>query len=261
MGAAPKWRLGLGMASFAGRLAGIGSRLILRRGPASQALAALIEETGAGTVWWTRAYDPTSRARDEGVRAALEGRGVGAGSHPGHLLFEPWSVGTKQGGFYKVYTPYWRAMRGRDVGAPLAAPRDLRGPRRWPASDDLDAWKVGAAMSRGAAVVARHAVVGEAAAEARLATFIEERGGDYAETRDFPAAIGTSASSENLTCGEIPVRACWQAGQRAMAEGRPGAETFLRELGWREFACHLLYHARRLMAGNWREEYDAFRPI
>ena len=44
----------------------------------------------------------------------------------------------------------------------------IRGPAAWPASDRLADWGLGAAMNRGAAVVARHAVVGEEAARDRL---------------------------------------------------------------------------------------------
>lgn len=56
LGAAPKWRLGLGLGCFGEALADKGSRLILRAGPAREVLEALIEETGAGAVWWQRAY-------------------------------------------------------------------------------------------------------------------------------------------------------------------------------------------------------------
>ena len=43
-----------------------------------------------------------------------------------------------------------------------------------------------------------------------------------------------------------------------MQEGKRGAETFLKELVWREFAYHLMYHTPRILDQNWREEWDAF---
>ena len=63
-GAAPKWRLGLGVERFAETLSDRGSRLVLRRGTALAALRELVRETGAGAVFWTRLYDPASRKRD-----------------------------------------------------------------------------------------------------------------------------------------------------------------------------------------------------
>ena len=110
LGAAAKWRLGLGLAQFAKALDGIGSRLIFRRGAALDVLQALVAETGAGAVHWSRLYAPEAKARDTEVKAALRQAGVEAESHAGHLLFEPWTVQTGQGGFYKVYSPCWRAV-------------------------------------------------------------------------------------------------------------------------------------------------------
>jgi deoxyribodipyrimidine photo-lyase len=155
LGAAPKWRLGLAVESFAAALEGIGLRLTLRRGPALAVLEALIDETGAGGVWWSRLYDPAGVARDTKVKAALKAGGREARSFAGHLLHEPWEVETGQGGFYRVFTPYWRAMRGIEVALPEAAPARLRGPQVRPRSERLEDWRLGAAMRRGAAVVAR----------------------------------------------------------------------------------------------------------
>lgn len=258
LGAAPKWRLGLSVAAFAQALEGIGLRLTLRRGPALEVLQRLVAETGAGGVWWSRLYDPASVARDTGVKAALKGQGVEARSFAGHLLHEPWTVATGQGGFYRVFTPYWRTVRDRMVDAPEATPGRARGPGDWPASERLEDWHLGAAMHRGAAVVARFQAVGEAAAQAKLAAFLGGPVARYAEARDFPGVAGTSRLSENLTYGEIGIRAVWHAGLRARDEGRAGAESFLRELAWREFSYHLMHHTPHITSGNWKPDWDAF---
>lgn len=258
LGAAPKWRLGLGIEAFARTLERHGSRLILRRGPALQVLEALVAETGSAAVHWSRLCERSWRARDAAVKAGLKGRGTEAVSHPGHTLHEPWEIVTGQGGFYKVYTPFWKAVKAREVAAPLPAPAWLAAPAAWPASDRLDDWRLGAAMNRGAAVVARHVRVGEAAAEERLAEFIGNRIDRYAACRDQPSVPVTSGLSENLTYGEISARTVWHAGLRALDEGRNGAEKFLQELVWREFAWHLLYHTPEIASRNWRPDWDAF---
>ncbi len=255
--AAPKWRLGLAVEAFAEALDKAGSRLILRRGDALQTLRALVAETGATAVHWNRLYDPDSRKRDEGVKAALKADGIAAISHNGHVLFEPWTVETQTGGFYRVYTPLWKAVRGRDPGAMLPAPR-IPAPATWPASDKASDWQLGAAMDRGAAVVAKHVAVGEAAAAKRLDDFIEDRIDTYKEARDFLAKDSTSLLSENLTYGEISARACWWAGQRAMADGKAGAEHYLKEVVWRDFAYHLVHHTPHITTANWREGWDGF---
>ena len=258
IGAASKWRLGLAIEALARALDAIGARLTLRRGPALAALQALVAETGAQGVWWTRNYDPASVARDTGVKAALKAEGLGARSFAGHLLHEPWEVETGQGGFYRVFTPFWRATRDRGVAAPAQAPERLRGPEQWPVSDDLAAWHLGAAMNRGAAVVGRHQTVGEAAARARLSAFLDGPVAGYAAARDLPGVAGTSRLSENLTYGEIGIREVWHAAMRQRDDGVGGAESFLRELGWREFSYHLLHHTPGITTGNWKPDWDTF---
>lgn len=258
LGAAPKWRWSLGIGHLANRLEALGARLILRSGDATEVLTALAQETGAGAVYWMRAYDPASVARDTAVKAVLKSNGLEAQSHAGHLLFEPWQVETKTGGFYKVYTPFWKMVRGRDIPDPLPAPTRLRGPEAWPKSETLADWDLGRAMLRGAAVVRPWVRLGEEAAQARLAEFIEDKVARYTETRDLPWTDGTSALSENLALGEISPAQCWHAGRRAMEDGKTGAETFLKEVVWREFAYHLMWHTPHLLERSWRTEWDAF---
>ncbi|NNE87503.1 MAG: deoxyribodipyrimidine photo-lyase [Silicimonas sp.] len=257
-GACPLWRFGLGVAKLAETLETAGSRLILRRGKAQDVLAEMVKETGAKAVRWSRAYDPDQVKRDKSVKAALEDAGVEAKSLPGHLLFEPWSVKTKDGGFYKVYSPMWKSVKDRDVPAPEPAPGKMPAPESWPESDKLDDWKLDAGMQRGAAIVARYVNVGEEAARGRLGNFIANNIETYKERRDFPGVQATSGLSENLAWGEISPATLWHAGLRAMHEGSSGAEHFLKEVVWREFAYHLIWHTPHITHDNWREGWDNF---
>tara|TARA_R110002110_G_scaffold9663_2_gene47376 strand:- start:7646 stop:9073 length:1428 start_codon:yes stop_codon:yes gene_type:complete len=258
LGAAAKWRLGLGIAAFRAALEAAGSRLILRRGGAAEVLAALALETGAATVHWAQAFDPAGSARDTGVIAALRAAGTGGESHPGLLLFDPARVQTGQGGFYRVYTPFWNAVRNRDVAPALPAPQRLCAPGTWPRSDALADWDMGGAMQRGAAIVARHVAVGEQAALARLDAFFDGPVQTYTAQRDFAAIPATSRLSENLACGEISPRTIWHRGQRALHQGAAGAGHFLKELVWREFAWHLLFHTPHIQDRNWRADWQGF---
>ena len=258
LGAAAKWRLGLGLAEFSEILAARGSRLILRRGPALDVIRDLIAQTGAQSVHWGRLYNPQSNARDQAVKAALKAEGIAAVSHPGHLLHEPWQVETGSGGFYRVYTPFWNAVRGRDIAPCLPAPQTLSSPLVWPVSDRLADWNMGQAMNRGAAVVQGHVAVGAGRAQARLQQFLAGPIGTYKTARDFPSQPATSRLSENLTYGEIGPREIWHAGFAAMQGGQAGAEHFLKELVWREFSYHLLHHTPQIATRNWRPEWDSF---
>ena len=117
---------------------------------------------------------------------------------------------------------------------------------------------MGAAMRRGADVVADHVCVGENQAQARLEQFIEDKVQDYGNLRDLPGVDATSRLSENLTYGEISPLTCWQAGWRALQDGKQGAERFLKELVWRDFAYHLLHHTPQIETCCWRPEWEDF---
>lgn len=258
LGAAPTFRLGLGLAEYARAVQAVGSRLVLRSGAALDVLRALIAETGAGAVIWTRGYDPDTVTRDADVKAALKADGIDARSCGGFLLHEPWTAETKTGTPFKVYTPYWNAVKARDVDAPLPAPARIPAPASWPASETLGDWRMDRAMNRGAAIVAGYARVGEQAAQDRLAAFVAGPIAHYHEARDWPGQDGTSGLSENLSLGEISPQQCWHAGARAREEGKAGAEVFLKELVWREFAWHLTHHTPHILTRNWKPDWDAF---
>lgn len=258
LGTAPQWRLGLGLDHFARELDSQGSRLILRRGPALEVLRKLVEETGAERVYWTRLYDPGAQSRDSDVKSALRSDGIDAKSFGGNVMFEPWSVETGSGAYYKVYTPFWRNVKDREVEAPMSAPGKIPAPDTWPESDRLEDWGLGAGMRRGAAIVRPFVQLGETAARDRLDHFIEEVVDGYAGSRDRPDKDGTSRLSQNLALGEISPHQCWHAGLRALHDGKKGAETFLKELVWREFAYHLMHHTPRIIDSNWKQDWDAF---
>lgn len=259
-GAAPKWRLGESLRSLAASLEKQNSRLLFRRGDALEILRALIRETGAKHVVWSRLYDLQSIERDEAVRVGLNMRDVVVHQVNSSLLFEPWTVRTQTGGFYQVYTPFWRAVEHREVSSSLGAPAGLSPPQDWPGSDSLSDWKLGSEMYRGAAVVSRFARVGEQAAYERLGHFIENSIDCYKSERDYPGRKTTSRLSENLTYGEISPRVIWHAGKHAWeeTENKKEAEHFLKEVVWREFAYHLLYHTPHMVNKNWRPQWDNF---
>lgn len=258
LGAAPRMRVGMGAEALARDLEARGSRLVLRSGRAAEALATLARETGAGAVWWTRLHDPVSRARDGEVEAALAAVGVEARAFPGHLLFEPEAVRTGAGGPFKVYAPFFRSIRGRDPGEPLAAPVRLAAPEAWPESESLADWRLDAPMKRGAAVVVAWQRPGEVGAHERLERFLGQTVGGYAVSRDRPALDGSSRLSENLTVGELSPRAAWVAAREAAERGEEGAEKFLGELAWRDFAHHLLWHFPKIAEDHWRGEWSGF---
>jgi deoxyribodipyrimidine photo-lyase len=241
-GGASRWWLHHSLDALARGLAQRHLPLVLRRGAAARVIADLLKETGAEAVYWNRLYDAPSINRDTAVKGALKDAGVTVESFGGSLMAEPWTLRTKQDGFFKVYSPFWRAFcAAGGPDRPVGDAPPVTTPNSVPASDDLDAWGLLPTHPDWADGLRETWTPGEAGADARLDAFMDAVGASYKDRRDFPGVTGTSGLAAHLRFGEIDPRRAWFAVLDRFGD-EPGTETFRKELVWREFAYHVLYH-------------------
>src|ERR1700744_1457373 len=136
-GGASRWWLHHALAALDKSLKG---HLVLRRGDAAKIIKALVKETGADTVMWNRCYEPFAVERDKTLKSDLARQDVAVESCNGALLHEPWELKTGGGTPFRVFTPFWKAMRERNVAKPHPAPRDLKFHKT--KSDALKDWEL-----------------------------------------------------------------------------------------------------------------------
>jgi deoxyribodipyrimidine photo-lyase len=261
LGGAARWWLHGSLASLGERLRERGSTLVLRRGTAEKVVPAVVRDVDAGAVFWNRRYGGAERAIDAALKERLRGDGLTVESFAAHLLHEPWEVQTGSGTPYAVYSPFWRAFQNLPAPrAPLPEPREIAGPRRHPASDDLDAWGLLPQHPDWAGGLRERWTPGEPAARARLREFLADDLGDYERSRDEPSGDATSRLSPRLRWGEVSPHQVWHETLEHQGTGAHAhsAGNFLSELGWREFAWHTLFYAPDLATKNWRAQFDAF---
>ncbi|WP_419897968.1 cryptochrome/photolyase family protein [Roseomonas sp. USHLN139] len=258
-GGANRWWLHHSLAALAQALEARGARLHLLRGEAATEIPALARAIGAQSVQAGRLYAPWARARDEAVAKGLQADGRELVLHTASVLLEPERLRSGQGRPYAVYTPFARAIMA--MGEP---------PPAIPAPDRLDAVEPppgGASLAAlallpqapepdWAAAFPALWTPGEAAAQARLADFAAEEAGDYGRGRDIPGIDGTSRLSPCLHWGELSPRQVWHA---VAGHGRDaGRQTWLKEVLWREFSYHTLWHRPELPDQPLRAEFAAF---
>ena len=257
-GAASRWWLHRSLASLSAELEKRGSRLIIRRGPTAAALARLVAESGAGAVFWNRRYEPAAVARDRDVTLKLRESGLASDSFNGNLLSEPWTIRNSSGQPFQLFTPFWRACLRESI-APHSkdAPRLLPSPDQWPHSLSLTDLGLEPAVDW-AGGFREVWQPGEPGARRELQRFLREGIAEYPANRDRPGVTGTSRLSPHLHFGEISPGEVWRAVLGMMNRNPAACQAYLRQLGWREFAYHLLYHHPESPRQALRQEFARF---
>jgi deoxyribodipyrimidine photo-lyase len=235
--------------------------LLIRKGKAKEVLAELSHESGAKAVYWGRRYERAAIERDSAVKSFLKAQNIEAKSFNHSLLIEPWEVQSKTGTPYLVFTPYYkRVLEILPEIKPLPVPEII------PFKKQLHSLAIKDLMLLpekpwGEKVIS-HWKVGEKSALAHLRSFLKNHAADYSAKRDFPAdEEATSHLSTALHFGEISPRTIWSL---ANTQDAP----FMRQLIWREFAYHMLYHhphtdlkplRPEFAHFPWKKDPDAFK--
>jgi deoxyribodipyrimidine photo-lyase len=235
--------------------------MVLRRGAAPRVLDALLAETGASAVYATRGYEPWEAELEQNIAELCAARSAELRLFPGRSLFEPKSIATKDGRPFRVFTPFWKACLAAPLPrAPLPVPKRLSFISA--KSEKLPSWKLLPAQPDWAGGLRSAWEPSERAAAQRLVQFIDDALARYADDRNLIDDSTTSRLSPYLHFGEISPNQVWaavrHAAERPHGKSDRGAESFLRELGWREFSYHLLAQFPDLPRKPLRPEFDGF---
>lgn len=258
-GGASDWWLDKSLQKLASDIEARGGQLILRRGEAAEVLNDLIAETGATSVFWNRRYDLAGREIDTALKASLKAKDIHCESFNGSVLTEPWTQKTGSGGYYKVYSPYWRAVQANFV---CTAPKTT--PERFTSfnlkSDECADWGLHPEKPDWSTGFDPHWTPGERGAAARLNAFLDGPVDKYSDHRNRPdLEQGTSGLSPHLAFGEISPIQIWRTTRARMDAGRlneKSAHKFLSEVAWRDFSYVLLFHNPELARENFRSDFD-----
>jgi len=266
IGSASRWWLHQSLRALDSSIRSVGSGLVIRQGEPLEILREIAATHGVQSVYWNRLYDPDEVARDTHIKKAFKDGGLAVETFNSALLYEPWEISRSGGEPYRVFTPFWKAMQALGLKrAPEPAPATMSPLPDGVRSDSIDSlellpripWDQGFYESWS---------VGEAAAYARLSEFRNTALAHYKTGRDFPGHVGTSRLSPHLHFGEISPR---QVVNLLLHDLDFGCGTdclsYLREIAWREFAVHLLFHFphtidspmdARFKGLPWRKDYE-----
>ncbi|MCA9451926.1 MAG: deoxyribodipyrimidine photo-lyase [Nitrospiraceae bacterium] len=257
LGGASRWWL---HASLKALNEALGGKLCFKAGSAQNILLDVIKGTGAEAIYWNRCYEPWRISSDAHIQETLQTKGIEVHTFNGALLFEPQTALKSDGTPYKVFTPFYQKGclgKGNEPRRPSKALKDLRlSTHRGVALIDL---KLLPAIPWHKKFM-NHWKPGENGAQARLKAFLKNGLKHYKEGRNYPSENNVSRLSPHLHFGEISPNEVWySAKQRMGTEGwRKDGETFLSELGWREFSHNLLFHFSDLPRKNLQKKFNKF---
>ncbi len=239
-----------------GEAGAAGAGLVALHGDAAQELPALAARLGAQAVFTNHDDDPYALARDGLVRERLAAAGIALHTFKDHVVFERREVLTQAGAPYSVFTPYSRAWLAKlDDFYARAYPVERYAGRLAP---------VPAQERRGVPTLAQLGFeptnlrelplpAGASGGQVLLREFMD-RIECYDTQRDLPAVKGPSYLGVHLRFGTVSIR---QLVALARKQAGSGAQTWLKELVWRDFYHQVLANFPQVGQGrSFRPEYD-----
>jgi len=261
-GGARKWWLHHSLNSLSEDMKAINARLIIIKGSQNEVVTKLVKKHKLEHVYWNRRYGPYQIAQDKELKASLNEQGIAVTSLNGRLLFEPWTFKTGTGAPYRVFTPFWKAMRSHaDIRQQLPSVKNIQNYNADNNSVDIDALNLLPTRPNWAKQFGVNWKPGEKGAAERLELFLDRTVQNYHEDRNRPDKTGTSGLSPHLQFGEISPAQIWQAVQNRMVIGNTSehpAYVFLSEIAWREFSYVLLFHNPDMLETEIKDRFKKF---
>lgn len=229
--------------------------------------SSLLETTTSAPrfVSWNRDYEPFARERDAKIEGFLNQKGIKTLTARDHLIFEPNELQKEGDGYYQVYTPFFRKWFSalimpeylKRVTSELGPVKtshakifhgtweDLKASKKF--EDRLDAFE--RENKKNVTIP-----IPEAGYACALQTLVEfsEKLKSYDQQRDRPDLSGTSKLSMFLKNGSITTA------QIAKVLNLPtlGPTQFLKEIVWREFYYHILFHRPDVENNSFNPKYQ-----
>lgn len=260
LGDAQKWWLHHSLKALKEKLNIHGLSLCFRKGASDSILCSIVKEHPISDVYWNICYEPKQMQRDRQIKKTLDAENIKVHRFNSSLLHEPCFLKNKQGSYYKVFTSFWKSCL-KELDIPPMMSID-----HWPVgvdikSDSLDDWKLLPNHPNWAEGFANYWQPGELGAKKKLYEFIENKVDQYKLMRNYPSKQNTSLLAPHLRFGEIGPRQVYRALQEAVAadnKSESNVETYLSEIGWREFSYYLLFHFPELPEKNFQSKFNNF---
>ncbi len=253
MGGASRWWLHHSLCRLNEAL---GGGLWVLSGDAEAELAGLCESLAVKKVVWNRCYEPWRIRRDARIERSLQRRGIQFDAFKGALIWEPNEALKANDEPYGVFTPFYRnLLRKMPADSPLPKPCDMTLADCAQPHNRIDRLELKPGIPWDAEFH-DHWTPGEQGALDQLDAFLQDGLENYKARRDYPVISGVSALSPHLHFGEISPLRVWREARMSAVDSNP--DPWLRQICWREFSYHMLFHHQHMCDANLDTQFDRF---
>ena len=254
LGSASKWWLKNSLKSLNKSLKG---NLVVLVGDPSKILLDLVDMNCIKEILWNERYSKDDINQDNEIINIIKNHRVNYMTFHSCLLKNPQITLKKDATPFKVYTPFYK-QQYQDMTYELfnydAEKIDyVDCVQKDQISKILD---VAIRTERWHEKLLDKWAPGEAGAQEKLKVFLSNGLEGYSEGRNRPDKQHTSMLSPHIRFGEISIRQIAKSIEYINTED---AEIFYKELVWREFSYHLLYHFPHLVDTNLQKKFDGFK--
>ena len=252
---AAAWWLHQSLSSLTDAYEDLGFKLHFFKGEPLSIVSQLIEAENITKIVCARAYAPHEREQQKQIHHWCKENGIEFTRFASTLLAEPEQIQNKQGSYYKVFTPFSKQyidhVRRQPVGlqntiSAIAIKTNdhtlvelaLEPTINW-ADNFSDWWQPG-----------------EQGGAQCLQESIEDKVCEYGDQRDLMGKDGTSQLSAHLRFGELSPAYVWSEVSKALPSEQ--SYPFLRQLIWRDFNHHLLFHRPEIVDSCFSAKFNGF---
>lgn len=260
VGAAQKWWLYRSLESLQKDFFLKGHRLLLKRGSPLSVFKEIQKKVESFTLYTSLSPTFEQRKRDDVLLTSLRDLGI--------VSIHTWETGQlfssslfqiKKPEGYKIFKPFWKACLQEDVEVrPIYRLPEEKVPSislsLWKSLDTNEPLSIPEPWTK---KFERYWQPSEKKALELFHFFLANNLEGYSKNRNFPGKKGTSFLSPYLRFGQISFLYIWAEVKKSSAS-KEDKQAFLSELGWREFAYHLLSQYPHMPFSPLRETFISF---
>ncbi|WP_226581556.1 cryptochrome/photolyase family protein [Halobacillus litoralis] len=228
--------------SFVDQAEGTGAPVHFLEGEIEEAFTDLVEKTDADMIYFNRDETGFGKKRDDHMLDFFDSMNVEAYHYVDHHIHGADEVRKKDGGFYKVFSPYLKSWKELQKPAVQKVNHEKLSTA---AIDKKSSFNKGekAYQQLINRLSGNFPGVGEADALERLDQFLDADIYDYDERRDYPSVDGTSLMSRYLRTGAVSIRTVYHTIEDRVdfRKNTSGVDAYISELAWRDF-YNMIYH-------------------